>query len=237
MMTPSSGDGVLSVDCTSVRLGFVAVFAKKTSEKPVYVQFKLIGNYDDYITEASKEMFISKVTESVAEKVKVSVRRIANLTARPGSIFVSFILLQGMPGETKVAAAVSTLKELVTIGNFSMTLPDGRTLFAASDSFQSSATPITSSPSQTPVFTTIPFKEPIEASSKLSTGMLVGAIVGSVVGVWLFVFAVIMIARRRSTLSKVDDTPSEDNKTKMPYSPPPGICWLSRYAFSYAISK
>lgn len=161
-------------------------------------------------------MFISKVTESVAEKVKVPVRRIANLTAWPGSIFVSFILLQGMPGETTVAMAVSTLKELVTTGNFSVTLPDGRTLNADSSSFQSSATPITSSPSQTPVLTTVPVKEPIEASSKLGTGMLVGAIAGSVFGVGLFVFVVIMIARKRSTLSKV-----EDNEAKAPYSPPP----------------
>lgn len=121
--------------------------------------------------------------------------------------------------------------------DFSVTLPDGRTLNAVSSSFQSSATPITSSPSQTPVFTTVPVKEPIEASSKLGTGMLVGAIAGSVFGVGLFVFVVIMIARKRSTLSKVDGVSSEDNEAKAPYSPPPGICWLSRYAFSYAISK
>ena len=232
---PNSGNGNAFVDCRSSKLGFMAVFAVNSSvfpsytsttpsptvstqqvtpEEHVYLQFKLVGNYDAIITDSNKPEFINKVTRAIADAMGIPTSRISNVDARPGSILVSFTLLPGGPGDTNVSTAESTLRELVTSENFSVTLADGRTLVADSASFQSSAIPFTTFTSQTPVpitTTTQYEEEPTRISSKLSTAALIGIILGSIVGVVLFIVGVMLIANTRSKFSKVNyTTPNED---------------------------
>lgn len=192
-----------------------------TLEKQVHFQFKLVGNYDDFITGSSISEFKGKVIEAIAESINVLKSRITDFHARRGSILVSFTLLPGGPGDTTVLTAESLLKDLVTSGNFSVTFADDRTLVADSTSFQSSARPFT-----TPMPTTESEKGPTEASSKLSTVALVGIIVGSLLGLVLFIISLVVIANRRSKFSKVDYPSPIDDENKQPFSPP-----LGNYAF------
>lgn len=238
---PNSGNGNAFVDCRSSELGFLAVFAVNSSvfpphtsstqsptvssqqvtpEEQIHLQFKLFGNYDAIITDSSKPEFISSVTQAIADAMAIPASRVSNVNVRPGSIVVSFTLLPGGPGETNVSTAESTLRELVTSGNFSVTLADGRTLVADSVSFQSSAIPFKTFASQTPVSTTRATatrdeERPIETSSKLSTAALIGIILGSIFGVVLFIFGVILIANARSKFSKVTYTAHKEDENKL----------------------
>ena len=219
-----------AVDCQSAKLGFMAVFGVDSSslqeqttpaqstptvstepvtpEQQVHIQIKLVGNYGDFITESSKSEFISKVTQALADAMGVPTSRITNVDARAGSIQVSFTLKPGGPGENNVSTAALALRELVTSGNFSVTLADGRTLVADALSFQSSATPFTPSPSQT--FASTTEHGPTETSSKLSTGALIGIIVGSLLAVVFVIAVAVFIVNKRSKFSKVDESSQED---------------------------
>ena len=231
------------MDCKAFSLGFVTVLAVETSvlplqssttqsptvstqhvapENEVHIQFKLVGNYEDVITDSSKPEFISRVTQAIADAMGVQTSRLTNVDARPGSILVSFTLLLGGPGENNVSTAVSVLRELVTGGNFSVSLADGRTLVADSVSFQSSANPFSPVTSLSPAPTTQEEEEPSETSSKLNTGALFGIIVGSIVGVTLLIACVILFANMRSRFSKVDYASGKEKEIKPAFSPTSG---------------
>lgn len=241
-MLPDSGNGDVNVDCKSTNLGFIAVFAinssvvpqtstaqtptlstpQVTPESQLYIQFKLVGNFADFVTVSSKPEFISTITVALANAMDVQKSRVTNVDVQPGSILVSFTLLPGGPGQNNVSTAASALRELVTSGNFSVTLADGRTLFADAASFQTSSIPFTTSSPQSIVPTTKLEEKPTETSAKLSTGVLFGIIIGSIVGVMALIVGVILFVNKRSRLSKVDYTSHQDNQTKLAFSPSSG---------------
>lgn len=246
---PDDGNGGVSVDCKASSLGFMTVLAVDSSvlplqssttqsptvstqhvapENEVHIQFKLFGNYEDVITDLSKPEFISRVTQAIADAMGVQTSRLTNVDVRPGSILVSFTLLRGGPGENNVSTAATALRQLVTSGNFSISLADGRTLVADSVSFQSSAIPFPPVTSHSPAPTTRDEEGPSETSSKLNTGALFGIIVGSIVGVTLLIASVILFANMRSRFSKVEYASGKEKEIKPAFSPTSGN---SSYSF------
>ena len=153
----------------------------------------------------------------------VNKSRIAGVDLQPGSILVTFKLLPGGPGENNASAAISTLRDLVTSGNFTVTLGDGQTLVADPVSFLMSATAWTaaSTPqSASPTDATTTQEGQTETSSDLSTGALIGIIVGSVLGVVLLIVCVILFFKMRGRLGKVENNASKSSQIKLTHSPP-----------------
>lgn len=234
--TSENENGEVFVECRYPKLGFIAVFAVNSSilppqtstsqppavtthvtpEKQVHIQFKLVANFEEVISSEEKEAaFIVEITQSIADAMAVDKSRIANVSVHPGSILVSFTLLPGGPGENNVSTAMSTLKDLVTSGNFSVTLGDGQTLVADSASFLTSSTEWTftvSTPQPIQPTTSHHEEEQTETSTDLNTSTLVGIIVGSVVGVVLLIVCVILFFRMRSKQNKAIDNVSSSHK-------------------------
>ena len=222
------------MDCKSSSLGFMTVFSVNSSVMPatqntqsassgiptpaedqaVYIQIKLVAEYGAHIsTESSKQALIVIIVQVLADTMDVNASRLKNVDVRPGSILVSFTLIPGGSGESDVTTAASALRQLVVNGNFSMTLADGRTLFADATSFQSSSTPFTT-PSQasTPASDHVPS----ETSSEPKMGMLVAIVLGSLVGLAILATGVVLFLKKRNKFSKVGD--SEEDLHKADFS-------------------
>lgn len=234
----------MAVECQYPKLAFLAVFVVNSSvlpaqtsttqpptlstqhdipEEPVYIQFRLVANFADVIpTEAKKEAFIIVIKQSTADVMAVNISRIVNVDVQPGSILVSFTLLPGGPGENNASTATSALMELVTNGNFSVTLGDGQKLVADPGSFLISAIPWTlaASTSQPSTATTKHEEEQHEISSDLSAGALVGIVVGSVLGVGLLIDCVILVFNKRGNSIKVEDNAFRESQIRLTLSSP-----------------
>ncbi len=158
-------------------------------------------DYNTYAADHKADVLKQEIMNMLSAKLQISKNRILNLEIKPGSIIVSFTLMEASSGsnEDSLAAAKQKLENMAGSGALSVTLTDGTILTADPQSLEFG--------SSTPPPTLPQAKEPSKRPVLLIVTVTVLAVV-----LFVFLFARMYVVHKNRR-TKVD--PDRPNSAKV----------------------